>query len=250
MGYLWVGKHVCSRCPPAALLVLPSELPNVPVCADSHQAALRLLWWPPFLQARSISLRFLQLMLECSHQSTSTSEEVCYQKLCCQRLHHFLGTMAQSTSPREEDHGICDGRCKAEIYLFASWVSVWRKNADWRAVNSQGSCFSKGRVICCSWPFASGREKRAISLSCDAAQEKLPKVRISIVYRDRCSCPLLCLPSHSCLILHLPKEESAPRDALTQVLLTVMLPFSCKSVPCFSKVEAVFAAGVQSFFMD
>lgn len=143
-------------------------------------------------------------MFECFHHYTSTSEDVCSQKLCCRRLHHFLGIMAQSTDPREEACGICNGRCKAEIFLLASWVSVWRKNADWRVVNSQDSCFSKERVIC-FWPFASGRDKHNISLSCDAAQEKLLKVRIAIVYLDRCSCPLLCLPSHSCLVLHLLK---------------------------------------------
>lgn len=165
-------------------------------------------------------------MLECFHQCTSASEDICYQKLCCHRQHHFLGTMTQSTNQREEAHGICHGRCKAEICLFVSWLSVWRKNADWRAVSSQGSCFSKERVICCSWPFASGN----ISLSCDAAQEKLPKVRIATVYLDRCSWHLFCLPSHSCLLLHLLKEESAPRDALSQVLFVVMLPSSCRSV--------------------
>lgn len=119
-------------------------------------------------------------MLECFHQYTSTSEDICSQKLWCHRLHHILGTMALSTNPREDACGICDGRCKAEMCLFASWVSVWRKNADWRAVNSQGSFFSKERVICCSWPFASGREKHNISLSCDIAQEKLPKVELSL----------------------------------------------------------------------
>lgn len=98
-----------------------------------------------------------------------------------------------------------------ELCQLASWVSVCRKNADWRAINSQGSCFSRERVMCCSWPFASGKDKHSISLSCDAGQEKLPKVRIAIVYLDRCSCPLLCLPSRSCLVLHLLKEVSAPR---------------------------------------
>lgn len=189
-------------------------------------------------------------MLGWFHQCTSTSEAVCNQKLCCHRLHHFLGTMAETTYPSEGACGICDGRCKTETCLFASWVSVWRKNADRRAVNSQGSCFSKERVICCSWPFATGREKHNISLSCDVAQEELPKVRIAVVYLDRSSCPLLCLPSHSCLIVHLLKEESAPRDALPQAVLLVMSPFSCKSMSCFSRVEAVFASGVQSFFMD
>lgn len=68
------------------------------------------------------------------------------------------------------------------------------------------------------------------------------------LYIWTCSCHLFCLPSHSCLLLHLLKEESAPRDTLSQELLVVMLPSSCRSVSCFSRVEAVFASGVQYFF--
>lgn len=40
-------------CTPAALLLLPPKLPDVPACAGGCQAGLQLLRWPPLLQARS-----------------------------------------------------------------------------------------------------------------------------------------------------------------------------------------------------
>lgn len=55
--------------------------------------------------------------------------------------------------------------------------------------------------------LASGRENLCILLSCDAGQEKLLKVRITIVFLDR-YCHLLLFPSPSCLVHHLLKERS------------------------------------------
>lgn len=50
--------------------------------------------------------------------------------------------------------------------------------------------------------------KLSVPFRCDAAQEKLLKVRNTVVFLDRCCPALLCLPSHSCLVLHSLEERS------------------------------------------
>lgn len=198
---------------PAALLVLLPKLPDVPVCR-------RLPGCPPASLMASypsgqVSLRFFPLGW--FHQCTTTSEAVFYRKLCCHRLHHLLGATVESTDQREESCQIRDGSCKRETWLFVSWVSVQRESAVRRARESQGGFFSEERVICILsvvfvQALASGREKLCTSLSCDVAQEKLLKARITFVFLDRCCPPFLCLPSRSCLVLYSLKERSLHRQ--------------------------------------
>lgn len=131
-------------------------------CATSKAAQCpcmcrRLLGCPPAsLMASSpsgqVSPRFLPLMLGWFHQCTTTSEAVT-EKLCRRRLHHLLGAMVESADQREEAFEIRNGRCKPEMWLFVSWVSVWRESAARRAMESQGGSFSERRVIYCSWPW-------------------------------------------------------------------------------------------------
>lgn len=122
--------------------------------------------------------------------------------------------MVESADRREEACEIRDGRCKPETRLFAGWVSVQGERAVRRAGESEegGKSFQR-EVIGCSWPpflfeHLPAAVKICISLLCDVAWEKLLKVRITVVFLDRCCPPLLCLPSCSCLVLHLLKKRS------------------------------------------
>lgn len=119
------------------------------------------------------SLRFLPLMLRWFQQCTSTSKTVtksCAATGCTTSWAPWQRLPIQEKRPVEF---VMAGA--KQICLFASRLSVWRENADRRAVNSQGSCFSKERVISCSWLFAHGREKHNISLSCDVARKNCPR---------------------------------------------------------------------------
>lgn len=126
-----------------------------------------------------------------------------------------------------------------------------------RAVESEegGGSFQR-EVISHSWPpflfeHLPAAGKNHISLLCDVAWEKLLKVRITVVFLDRC-CPPLCLPSCSCLVLHLLKERSLHQGMpyfKNCAWLFVTLSF-CKCVSCFSGVGAAVAPGAQSSFRD
>ena len=136
-----------------------------------------------------------------------------------------LGAVVESADQKEETCEIHDGRCKPETWLLASRVPVQRESAVRRAAESQVGSFSEGRVICCFWPWFLFKHlpaaRKTISLSCNAAQEKLMKVRITVVFLDRC-----CPPPPSFPLLPGPSfvegKESAPRVALCQALLLVI----------------------------
>lgn len=146
-----------------------------------------------------VSLRFLPLTLGWFHQCTTASEAVCYRKLCCRRLPHLLGAMVESADKEKRPVKfmvaganqkcgslragfLCEGECCQESC------------GESRGLLFRGKSYLLLLAVVSVQALASGREKLCISLSCDVAQEKWLKVRITVVFLDKCCRPLLCLP--------------------------------------------------------
>lgn len=209
---------MCGAGAPAALLMLPPKLPDVPVRTGDCQAALQLLWWPPVLQARSprgsscqclggstSAPPPLKLSLTKSCAATGcTTSWVPWWKVLMKEKRPVKFVMAGAN----QKHGslragfLCRGRVLSG--------ELWRVGGA--PFQREELSLPSGHGFCSSSCQQQG--KLCISLSCGAAQEKLWKVRNTVMFLDRCRPFLLCLPSHSCLVLHFWRKGDCTEGCL------------------------------------
>lgn len=124
----------------------------------------------------------------CLSASTSAPAplKLCYQKLCCHRLHHFWAPW-QRVPIQEKRPGefVMSGAKQKHVYLQAGFLCGGRMLTGdlWTA---KAAAFQRKELAVAPGHLPVAGEN-TISLTCDVAQGKLPKVRIAIVYLDRCS---------------------------------------------------------------